>query len=556
MDIDLALVQAKKLGSQIVADRCKVDLYYLCSYILGMEPVMDPKVHGPLCQMMRPLLFHKNPEEYYQYEFPSDWGRTEAEGLPNEKEKQEFLEWQKLFEPNVGEAHTVDDKLDPEIAAVLTLMPRGTLKSSVITIGFTLQWFLNFPEDRVLIDSEVFTKSTGFLQEIKGHCEDNEKFRDIFYTIHGVMPDANKRKDKWSDREVNLACRTRKRKEPSIDCAGIDVTKNGFHYDLVIMDDLHSEKNTKTLEQIEQVKDHFRLVYSLADPGAPKAVVGTRWDYNDLYQMIIDDLQDEFNFMTRSALGPDNELFYPTRLDHKELARFRKIQKAFIFSCQYLNNPVDDESAEFKRSYFKYCSLAEAKEKGITLYGMVDPTEGGAQADYAGIVIGGMDYLGEIYFVHGIRRKMKKSEIFQLMYELQIAYPDVKMWSIEIAAQPAIKSAFEQFQLDKIRRGLRPLNVTYLKSRPKSKEDRIRGLVPYYELGRAHHITNANDLDKLEYELIKFPKAPNDDISDAWSDILEIGKPSSGRTVDPEKEERRKANLKKLNKPRSPMVGY
>lgn len=556
MNIDLVKAQAEKLGRQLIAERCKVDLYYLCKYVLGMEEVLDPKVHGPLCQSMRPLLFYKNPQEYYEHEYPSDWGREEEQGLPTEKEKAEFLEWQKLFEPTVGDAHTVADKLDPEIAALLALMPRGTLKSSIITIGFTLQWFLNFPEDRVLIDSEVFTKSTGFLTEIKGHAVTNQKYRDIFYTIHGVFPDANKRHDKWSDREVNFACRTKARKEPSIDCAGIDVTKNGFHYDLVIMDDLHSEKNTKSVEQIDQVKEHFRLVYSLLDPGKPKVVVGTRWDYADLYQMIIDDLQEEFNFMTRSALGPDDELFYPKRLNHKELATFRKIQKAFIFSCQYLNNPVDDQNAEFQRSYFKYCTLAEAKAKGLYLYGMVDPTEGGEHADFAGIVVGGMDSHGELYFVHGIRRKMKKSEIFKLMYALQDQYPEIKGWSLEVAAQPAIMSSFKQFQLDKIKQGKRPLNVTYLKSRPKSKEDRIRGLVPYYELGRAWHVTNANDLDKLETELVKFPKAPNDDISDAWADILQIGKPSSGAVMDPEKEEKRKAKLRKLNKPRSPMVGY
>jgi hypothetical protein len=64
------------------------------------------------------------------------------------------------------------------------------------------------------------------------------------------------------------------------------VTKNGMHYDLIIMDDLHSELNTANKEQIEKVVQHYKLAFSLLDPGQPLIVIGTRWDYNDVYQYI------------------------------------------------------------------------------------------------------------------------------------------------------------------------------------------------------------------------------------------------------------------------------
>lgn len=62
-----------------------------------------------------------------------------------------------------------------------------------------------------------------------------------------------------------LAHRVTSKKEPSIEASGIDVTKNGMHYDLIIFDDLHSEVNTQTKDQIDKAINHFKLAYSLLD---------------------------------------------------------------------------------------------------------------------------------------------------------------------------------------------------------------------------------------------------------------------------------------------------
>ena len=97
MDYSVVEAQTKQLASQLIAERAKVDLYYLANSILGGEGVLDPKVHGPLCRALRPLIFYKNPDAIEGVEFPSDYGRTDEEGMPSEEEKQEFLEWQEQF---------------------------------------------------------------------------------------------------------------------------------------------------------------------------------------------------------------------------------------------------------------------------------------------------------------------------------------------------------------------------------------------------------------------------------------------------------------------------
>ena len=161
MDYTAVEAHAINIADQMVAERSKVDLYYLASYILGGEGVLDPKVHGPLCRALRPLVFYKNPEMIEGVEFPSDYGRTDEEGVPSPEEKQEFLEWMEQFKPDATTG-AIEDKIQIMVNKILALMPRGTLKSTVITVAFSIQFSLNFPDGRVLIGSETFTKAKAF----------------------------------------------------------------------------------------------------------------------------------------------------------------------------------------------------------------------------------------------------------------------------------------------------------------------------------------------------------------------------------------------------------
>lgn len=552
------------VAAQMVAERAKVDLFYFCKYILGYGEIMDARVHGPLCRNLRTLLFYQNPEDALKYEFPSDYGIEEVPGIPvdeqmpSEEAKAAFWEWEEQFEPRVSEGASVSDKLDITLTNLLALLPRGTLKSSIITIAFAMQWNLNYGEDRILIDSEVFEKSKGFLAEIKGHYQDTKGLRDVYFTIYGKYPDEKKTQynpegtEVWSTEKIVLTSRTRQRKEPTIDCSGIGVSKNGMHYDLIIMDDLHSEQNTKNAEQIETVKDHYKLMYSLLEPGHPAVVVGTRWNYNDLYQMIIDEEKEDFNFITRSAESIDGDLFYEKRLNRKQLTTFRKRQGAYLYSCQYLNNPVDDESATFKKSMFKHISMEAIKDTKINWYGLVDPSWKGEYSDYAVIMIAGMDSRGEIYCRYIHRAKLTYAEIVVKMFEINAMFSP-RQWLLEtVATQKSIQYFLEQEQ----KRQTTLLRVKEIRGQRAQKEERIMALAPYYELGRAHHLRDCPQIEILESELMNFPRSKYDDVSDCWAGILEIATPPSGVVLSKEKSDKRKEYLKMLNKPKSPMVGY
>lgn len=498
-----------------IALRCKSDLFYLCKHVLGYE-LMEEEVHGDLCKYAESLLpWH-----------PADY---------------------QYLEPREGSG--TEDQFHSGNTNLLLLMPRGTFKSSVITIGFSLQYVLNDPNARILIDSETFSKAKAFLAEIKGHLETNEAFREIFFFIHGKYPDEGKKKDMlWSDSQLNLAVRTRPLKEPTFSCAGIDVTKNGMHYDLIIMDDLHSEKNVTSKEMINQVIDHWKLSYSLLDPGKPSIIIGTRWDYNDLYQYILDNKRESFNILIRRAIRTDGSLFFPQRLTQKFLDETKKTQGARIFSAQYLNEPVDDENATFKRENFSYVSWELIKDRPINWYLSVDPSFEGEYSDYAALVIAGMDYQRDLYVRHILRQKMDYKGIIEQVFDLYTRYRPKQILLETIGTQ---KSITYELMNEQRRRGVW-LPIREIKQQVKSKIERVRALAPFYEYHHLFHIKECPQLDELEYELIHFPRGQHDDVVDALASILTIATAPSSTTRPIDEEDRKH----KTFRPRSVITGY
>lgn len=529
MDIEQAKAQAEIVALDQVAERCKRDLFYLCKYVLASNgDLITEQTHGDLCAITRPLLPNFDPvNEKVVVNLMTRY---------NGDKKDEIL----------------SDQFDPNRNKLLLLLPRGTFKSSIVTIGFTLQYILNDGDARILIDSETYSKAKLFLAEIKGHLEKNEKYRKIFKHIHGKFPDDEKKNTsvRWTDAMVDLASRTKALKEPSISCSGIDRSINGMHFDLIIEDDLHSEKNVTNKDQIQQVIDHRKLANSLLDPGMPKITIGTRWDFQDAYSHTLTNQRKSYNILIRRSIEDDGSLFFPERLTPQFLQEQKEDQGTYIWSCQYQNNPVDDDSATFKHSYFKKIEWELVKDRPIYWYMAVDPSAGGDYADYAAFVLVGMDYQGELYVRQIHRAKMNYAQIITLMFDWYTKYQPRRIALETVATQKSIAYMLNDEQK---RRGVW-LPVNEIKTRDNTKKERIEALAPYYEYGRVNHIADCHNLDELEYELTHFPKGENDDVADALATILDIAQAPSGKTANRNGRERH--IQKSVDKPRSPVTGF
>lgn len=502
---------------QKIALRARFDLFFLCKYILGYE-LMEEGVHGDLCKYVESLLLQHQ----------EDWEPPKT-----------------LDEP--------DNKYDPRNNNLLILMPRGTFKSSVVTIGFTLQNILNEPNVRILIDSETHTKAKVFLAEVKGHLETNSLFRQVFHSIHGVYPDGvstKRNKDLlWTSAELVLASRTRPMKEPSIMAGGVDKTVTGLHFDLIIMDDLHSETNVTNKEQIDKVVAHWKLAYSLLDPGKPLIVIGTRWHFTDLYQEILDLHRDEYNILIKKAILPDGTALFPSRLDLDTLESIKQKQGSAHFSNQYMNEPISADDATFKRDYMIRREWELVKDRPINWYLLVDPSFEGPYSDFAALVVAGMDYQRDLYIRHILRKKMNYSQIIDQIFDLNNRYQP-KIIGIKVVA--TAKSLMYELNNEMKRRGVW-LPIRELRDSKHSKEERIRGLAPFYEFGHAFHIKDAPGLLDLEDELLKFPVGGHDDVIDAYASLLEIATPPNAKMSQKNDDDRKRKGS--AYKPRSYITG-
>lgn len=160
----------------------------------------------------------------------------------------------------------------------LIIMPRGSLKSSLACVAFPIWLLLNNPNERILIDSELYTNSKNFLREITAHLES-----PIFTAIFGKF-----KGDVWNSDEIIIKQRTKVFKEGSITVGGIGTTKVGQHYTTIIGDDYCSPNNTNTIENAQKVIQHYRYNTSILEPNGTYVVIGTRYAETDLYQHIID----------------------------------------------------------------------------------------------------------------------------------------------------------------------------------------------------------------------------------------------------------------------------
>jgi hypothetical protein len=410
----------------------------------------------------------------------------------------------------------------------LVLMPRGGLKSSCITIGYSLRSIIRNPDIRILICSEQFLTAKKFLAEIKGHIEHNDTFKATYGDLMG--------KSKWADAEIIVSTRKKYRKEPTITCAGIDVTKVGLHYDMIIVDDPHSESNITSAEQIEKVKKWYKLLLSLLDPGGKLIVIGTRWHYGDLFGWLIEQerireeagLKPRFHILKKKAFSgtiadlregkySDEDFLWKDRLSPEFLMDTLIDQGPYIFSCQYLNEPVDDESAVFKKSWLRFYGAHSDLPSNLKIYAAVDPMRDEKGADFAVIATVGVDERWRSHILEIRRGKWDENDTIDEIFRCYKRWGHIKIGFEATAWQ---HSYYKFMKAEMHRRGMRIPIIPLKPSTRITKRMRVRGMVPYWASGLfllpgRDYTSLKGNVAILADELLRYPLVTNDDCVDA-----------------------------------------
>ena len=414
----------------------------------------------------------------------------------------------------------------------MMLLPRGHLKSTLITIGYSLLRIAQNPEVRILIANATYDMATSFLSQIKKHIQYNETFRDYY-------GDLSSNAEKWSENMITIPkYKPFTKKEATVTAYGMGGNLVSQHYDLIIGDDLVNRDFITTHEQIEKTILFYKDALDLLEPTGKFIILGTRWADNDLYGWILDKSNPEqvyknFDIMIKKAFegnletGENLQLLFPDKYTREVLRTLKQNKGPIEFSSQYQNEPLPQESAKFKVDWFKRVTEDELKVRDLNLFTMVDPAIGQRkESDKTAIVTIAVDQWNNWFVVNIIWDTMLPNEIINHIFWNWEQHHPLKI-GIELTAY---QKSLQYALVDEMRRRNIFLPIVELKAE-RSKKERILGLVPRYANGTIFHLEQCPFREEMEDQLMRFDVGKHDDIIDALAYGLQIAHQSRLRSI-------------------------
>ena len=275
---------------------------------------------------------------------------------------------------------------NPRIRKFLLLAPRNHAKSTIISVNVPLWLIGNNRNIRIIIVSQVASQAESFLRSIKTTIERDDKYKEVFGELMPRYP------EKWTEREI-IINRDTKEKDPTISTVGTGGAILSKRADVIIVDDLLSKDNTRTVEQRQKVKEWFNdILMPVLDPIRGRLfIVGTAFNLEDLYHDLIEhdptfDVKlrykailkesesvelweeyrrkmfnegkiaaDDFYDEHKEEMDDNAKVLWPERWSYKRLFDERLSVGTRSFNLEYQNEAVSDETAVFKEAWIEKC---------------------------------------------------------------------------------------------------------------------------------------------------------------------------------------------------------
>ena len=364
----------------------------------------------------------------------------------------------------------------------IDLWAREHMKSSTITFAGSIQEILNDPEITIGIFSYDRPAATVFLNQIKVEFEENDLLKKVYDDI--LWADPIKQARRWGEQSGLVVKRKGNPKEATIEAWGVvDGQPTGRHFRLRVYDDLVTQKNVTTPEQVRKTTESFDLSENLGVRGGHQVMCGTRYHYADTYAALI-------------ARGLLKERRYPATNDGtfdgtpvfftQEEWNRRKQGSRAVVAAQHLLNPLAGTETAFDPRMLKFWRV---RPRRCTCYIIADPSKGkNASSDFTAIVVILIDAAGNKYLVDGWRQRMTLSQRWTTLrdaYRRYRAMPgilDVRVGYEQFGMQTDNEYFEERMLTERMSFPIEELN--WPRTGPKSKQQRIERLEPQFRLGR------------------------------------------------------------------------
>lgn len=264
-------------------------------------------------------------------------------------------------------------------------------------------------------------------------------------------------------------------------------------------------------------------------------VHNTRYHQDDLYARILEDHQKNggwSNFIRncwRDGREWEEPLFPEKHTVESLRGIYNKPGGKYHFSAQYMNNPIDPESADFRQEWVRY--YEPGTPNPASLYMTVDPAISlSRDADFTAMLVGGKFSDHKIRIVDYVHKRMLPNElvdeVFRMVEKWHLHRVGLETFAFQKTLKYDIQNQQRQrgifFSIDEL--GKRSgVNENVL-----SKEARIRRLQPLFEQGL---FEVRGDMADFVDELLAFPRGRHDDLIDCAAWMLDYLVPSQNRVA-------------------------
>jgi len=452
---------------------------------------------------------------------------------------------------------------------VAVAAPRGHAKSTAGTLAYGLAELLFRNSRFCLIVSDTEAQASLFLSAMKTELVENQHLIELFGLKKNEKGEVALVKDTETDMIVafddgHLFRVMAKGAEQKL--RGLQW--NGTRPDLIIIDDLENDELVMNRDRRVKLKRWFKG--ALMPAKAPRGKIrywGTILHMDSVLEELMPSEFDKwtvreglkyYSTYPRKTLWKAvkymahnedmSEFLWPDRYnkDYFLLLREKYAEDGMLdlYSTEYLNKPVDETVAYFKKHDLIGYSMEERQReeerpRRLTYYLTVDlAISEKERADYSVFLVAGVDEARTIHIKEVIRERMDSREMVDLLIALQKRY-DFHAVGIE---EMQVSKAIGPFLQEEMLATNTFLSLYKLSHGGKDKVQRARSIQARMRAKGVRFDTMADWYPAFEDEILTFPRGKNDDQVDALAYLgLMLDKMVEAQT-DEEVEEEEYAN--------------
>lgn len=408
-------------------------------------------------------------------------------------------------------------------------IPRQCFKSTTCTVGDGSWRLLKNPDLRAIIGSDKDDSAIDFSNQMRRIMARNEWVRRLWPDV--VWENPRRDAPNWAADGWTLK-RDYDDRVPTMSTMSPESGSTGYHYHLVILDDVVTYDNTRTKTQKKHVGNFIKECFNLrrrADEILPTGGrvrhVFTPWTMDDANMQMLED--DEVPRLwlgiygePGKTSGSDEDIIFPQEFTHDSIRRLKKKLRERAPS-QLFCSPRTEETSKFLPQWLRWFEPGQHPPvQQLNIYTSVDPNRQEVESgDPISIMTAGWDAQGRIWVLEHHHGHPSIQEMARLISAQCKRWESQKVFVETVGAQLWLLTPLrDRFLFDQVR-----TRIVQVDRPPVKKDARIMALQAIVETGGVW-LPRSKMGRYIERELINYGTGGHDDALDTLADIYSFGR--------------------------------